>query len=41
MKHNPRLNEKLAGCQFCDVHPLQPQDTVQAPWRSSTSLRNG
>ena len=30
MKHNPRLNEKaarLAG--FADIHPLQPQRTVQ------------
>ena len=30
MKHNPRLNEKLARLPgFADVHPLQPQDTVQ------------
>ncbi|MCO7072267.1 hypothetical protein L4F37_18310, partial [Vibrio cholerae] len=30
MKHNPRLNEKaarLAG--FADLHPLQPESTVQ------------
>ncbi len=30
MKHNPRLNEKaarLAG--FADIHPMQPQSTVQ------------
>jgi len=30
MKHNPRLNEKLARLPgFSDIHPLQPQSTVQ------------
>ncbi len=30
MKHNPRLNEKVARMPgFIDVHPLQPQSTVQ------------
>ena len=30
MKHNPRLNEKMARLPgFTDVHPLQPVDTVQ------------
>lgn len=30
MKHNPRLNEKLARLPgFADVHPLAPIDTVQ------------
>jgi glycine dehydrogenase subunit 2 len=30
MKHNPRLNEKLARLSgFADVHPLQPATTVQ------------
>ena len=30
MKHNPRLNEKVARMPgFGDVHPLQPQSTVQ------------
>jgi glycine dehydrogenase subunit 2 len=30
MKHNPRLNEKLARLPgFADVHPLQPTSTVQ------------
>lgn len=30
MKHNPRLNEKVARLAgFADVHPLQPQATVQ------------
>jgi len=30
MKHNPRLNEKVARMPgFADIHPLQPQETVQ------------
>ena len=30
MKHNPRLNEKVARLKgFADIHPLQPQSTVQ------------
>ncbi|MDB5648591.1 MAG: hypothetical protein JWL62_111 [Hyphomicrobiales bacterium] len=30
MKHNPRLNEAMARLPgFADVHPLQPQSTVQ------------
>ena len=30
MKHNPRLNEKMARIPgFSDIHPLQPQSTVQ------------
>ena len=30
MKHNPRLGEKLARLTgFADIHPLQPQKTVQ------------
>ncbi len=30
MKHNPRLNEKVARMAgFADVHPLQPQESVQ------------
>ena len=30
MKHNPRLNEKVARLPgFADLHPLQPQGTVQ------------
>ena len=30
MKHNPRLNEKLARLPgFADIHPMQPQKTVQ------------
>jgi len=30
MKHNPRLNEKMARLPgFADLHPMQPMDTVQ------------
>jgi len=30
MKHNPRLNEKMARLPgFIDIHPLQPKSTVQ------------
>ncbi|HXG99886.1 MAG TPA: aminomethyl-transferring glycine dehydrogenase subunit GcvPB [Sphingomicrobium sp.] len=30
MKHNPRLNEKMARLPgFADIHPLAPQETVQ------------
>ena len=30
MKHNPRLNEKIARLKgFADIHPLQPVDSVQ------------
>lgn len=30
MKHNPRLNEKIARLPgFADIHPLQPQSSVQ------------
>ena len=30
MKHNPRLNETMARLPgFADIHPLQPQSTVQ------------
>ncbi|MBU6320104.1 MAG: aminomethyl-transferring glycine dehydrogenase subunit GcvPB [Alphaproteobacteria bacterium] len=30
MKHNPRLNERMARLPgFSDIHPLQPQSTVQ------------
>ncbi len=31
MKHNPRLNEKMARLPgFADIHPLQPEKTVRA-----------
>ncbi len=30
MKYNPRINDEVAGLPgFAEVHPLQPQDTVQ------------
>jgi glycine dehydrogenase subunit 2 len=30
MKHNPRLNEKVARLKgFADIHPMQPQATIQ------------
>lgn len=30
MKYNPKINEKTAAWSgFCDIHPLQPQNTVQ------------
>ncbi len=34
MKHNPRLNEKMARLSgFADIHPLQPQQTVQGAYK--------
>ena len=34
MKHNPRLNERMARLPgFADIHPLQPQPTVQGALR--------
>lgn len=34
MKHNPRLNEKTARMAgFADIHPMQPQSTVQGALR--------
>ena len=39
MKHNPRLNEKLARLPgFADVHPLQPEATVQGALRLIDTL---
>ena len=33
MKHNPRLNEKMARLPgLGDIHPLQPQSTVPGAW---------
>ena len=30
MKYNPSVNERIAGLPgFCDVHPLQPEHTIQ------------
>jgi glycine dehydrogenase subunit 2 len=39
MKHNPRLNEKMARLPgFADVHPLQPVSTVQGALELMTTL---
>ena len=39
MKHNPRLNEKLARLPgFADIHPLQPESTVQGALALMDSL---
>ncbi|HYC25577.1 MAG TPA: aminomethyl-transferring glycine dehydrogenase subunit GcvPB, partial [Roseiarcus sp.] len=41
MKHNPRLNEKLARLPgFADVHPLQPFSTVQGALELIETLAN-
>jgi glycine dehydrogenase subunit 2 len=39
MKHNPRLNEKMARLPgFADIHPLQPISTVQGALELMTTL---
>ncbi|MBS0482209.1 MAG: aminomethyl-transferring glycine dehydrogenase subunit GcvPB [Proteobacteria bacterium] len=39
MKHNPRLNEKVARMAgFADVHPLQPQQTVRGAYEVINEL---
>ena len=39
MKHNPRLNEKMARLPgFADVHPLAPQQTVQGAFEAVGEL---
>ena len=41
MKHNPRLNEKLARLPgFADVHPLQPESTAQGALAVIEALAN-
>jgi glycine dehydrogenase subunit 2 len=41
MKHNPRLNEKVARLPgFADVHPMQPQSTVQGALEVIEELAN-
>jgi glycine dehydrogenase subunit 2 len=41
MKHNPRLNEKLARLPgFADIHPLQPFSTVQGALELIETLAN-
>ncbi len=39
MKHNPRLNEKIARLPgFADIHPMQPQKTVQGAFAVMAEL---
>ena len=39
MKHNPRLNESMARLPgFADIHPLQPQSTVQGAFELIAEL---
>ena len=39
MKHNPRLNEKMARLPgFADIHPFQPVSTVQGALEAIDSL---
>ena len=41
MKHNPRLNEKAARLPgFLDIHPLQPDSTVQGALKLMDELRH-
>lgn len=41
MKHNPRLNEKMARLPgFADIHPLQDQSTVQGALELMFNLQN-
>jgi len=41
MKHNPRLNEKIARLPgFVDVHPLQPVSTAQGALEAVEALAN-
>ena len=42
MKHNPRLNEKMARLAgFADLHPLQPQSTAQGALALMDALSEG
>ncbi len=42
MKHNPRLNEKVARLAgFADIHPLQPQSTIQGALALMDRLAHG
>jgi glycine dehydrogenase subunit 2 len=39
MKHNPRANEKMARLEgFADIHPLQPQSTVEGALAAMEAL---
>ncbi len=40
MKHNPRLNEKVARLPgFADIHPLQPHGTVRGAYEAMAGYR--
>lgn len=42
MKHNPRLNEKMARLPgFANLHPLQPAETVQGALKVMDRLQKG
>ncbi len=40
MKHNPRLNEKMARLPGFNVHPMQPESTVQGALELMHELEN-
>ena len=41
MKYNPKINEEIASMPaFADIHPLQPEDTVQGALRVYRELAN-
>lgn len=41
MKHNPRLNEKMARLPgFCDIHPYQDESTIQGALEVMYELQN-
>ncbi len=41
MKHNPRLNEKIARLNgFANIHPMQPEETVQGALELMFDLQN-
>lgn len=41
MKYNPKINEDVAGLNgFANIHPLQPQETVQGALKAFDELSN-
>lgn len=40
MKHNPRLNEKMARLSGFNVHPMQPENTIQGALAVMWELQN-
>lgn len=40
MKHNPRLNEKMARLSGFHVHPMQPENTIQGAMEVMYELEN-